>query len=572
MSKRTVTLFMWGYQEHYALTIRRLAEGTLREIGAASEVEVLLVGARRPGSHMPHPVCIVPEDGRWSLSLFDGLESLVHMEIPKHPMSSMFYGDEPSMRDKPEWTRQAVISEQIRARLAEYDLANDVVSFVITPGIVGDYHVAVVLQVPGATLRAHPELKGKNWQSEEYDMSFIRSCLNGVLEVAKGQLLRPDPGRSIHDDILTPSEVIQRAARSFMYQAISLIDIHHMTDGLHENLNQISALRYEGGEGVGRMLIVKDGVPCDFVAGVTDPVPVRETRWVRKLLQMASMDLPLIATPNHVLGLGRLADPADGAIVVDFLGHQDWEVRWKDLPLLRTQLGKSRLPQEVIPEARFRDNVELLFPTTDDTNRSRLWEVLRLQVRQPHGNSVIVAADAEREAERLSRQCTRIVPTPVTSELLTRASRIDGGLLIDPTGRCFAIGVILDGETTDECQPSRGARFNSAVRYIHASQVRRMAIVYSDDRTLDIIPLLNPRMSREKIVSALADLEAATIDTYHRPRLFLDRHRFYLSPEQCVAANAAMERIYATPQTLGEIRLSLAPFSHDPAMNSSYLY
>lgn len=99
-----------------------------------------------------------------------------------------------------------------------------------------------------------------------------------------------------------------------------------------------------------------------------------------------------------------------------------------------------------------------------------------------------------------------------------------------------------------------------------------MAIVYSDDRTLDIIPLLNPRVSREKIVAALADLEVATTDTYHRPRYFLDRHRFYLSLEQCAAANAAMERIYATPQRVGEIRLTLIPFSPDPAMDSRYLY
>jgi hypothetical protein len=563
---------MWGYQEHYASVIRRLAESTLSEIGAPSEAEVLLVGVRRPGSQAPHPVCLEPENGRWPLSLFDRLESQVLAEIPKHPMSSMVYGDEPSMRDKPEWTRQAVISEQVRTRLAEYDLANDVVSFVITPGIIGEYHVAVVLQVPGATLRAHPELKGRSWDGEEYDMSFIRSCLNEVLKVAKTQLLLPEPGRGIHSDILTASELAQRASVWFLYQVSSLIGNDYICNNLHENLHRISSLRYEGDEGVGRMLVVKDGVRCDFVVRLAEPVQFDSSRWVRKLVQMASMDLPLIASLSHVHGIGRVADSGSAAIVVDFLGHQDWEVQWEGQPLLRTQLGKSRLPQEVVPEGRFRDNVELLFPATDAEDRGRLWDLLRLQVRQPHGSSVIVAADAEREAARLSRQCTRIVPTLVTPELLTRASRIDGGLLIDPTGWCFAIGVILDGETTKECQPSRGARFNSAVRYVYASQVGRMAIVYSDDRTLDIIPLLNPRVSRKKIEDALADLEAATMDTYHRPRHFLDRHRFYLSPEQCADANAAMERIYATPHRVGEIRLTLEPFSPDPAMNSRYLY
>lgn len=83
-----------------------------------------------------------------------------------------------------------------------------------------------------------------------------------------------------------------------------------------------------------------------------------------------------------------------------------------------------------------------------------------------------------------------ITPVLVTPELLARASRIDGGLLLDPAGHCCAIGVVLDGEASDDCQPSRGARYNSAVRYVHGSPSRRMAIVYSDDQTLDVVPLL----------------------------------------------------------------------------------
>jgi hypothetical protein len=474
------------------------------------------------------------------------------------------------MRDKPQWTRQAVISEQLHARLAEYDRLNDVVSFVVTPGYVGDSDVAVVLQVPGATLRAHPELKGKGWRNEEYDMSFIRSCLGEVLQAARNSLLCPEPGRGVYDDMPTTSEVILRAARSFMRVVVSLIDNHYI-GGLYEPLEGISALRYEGDEGIGRLLITQDAIVCDFIAKLEEPVPLRQTRWARKLMQMASVDLPLIASPDRIYGLGRLVDSKSPAIIVDFHGHQDWEVRWKDQLLLRTQLGAPRLPQEAIPEARFRDNVGRLFSTSNNADQSRLWEVLRLQVRQPRGSLVIVAEDAESEAKRLSRQSTPITPILVTPELLARAGRIDGGLLLDPTGHCFAVGVILDGETRDECQPSRGARFNSAVRYVYASETRRMAIVYSDDRTLDVIPLLRPRVARAKIAAAVAELEAATTDTYHRARYFLDTHRFYLSPEQCAIANAAMKRIYATPAEVGEIRLSLRPFEPDPAMDDSYL-
>lgn len=172
---------------------------------------------------------------------------------------------------------------------------------------------------------------------------------------------------------------------------------------------------------------------------------------------------------------------------------------------------------------------------------------------------------------RSRREDTRIAPVLVSPELLSRASRIDGALLLDPAGRCFAIGVVLDGDARPECLPSRGARYNSAVRYVHASGPSRMAIVYSDDRTMDVVPLLRPRMPRDKIASAVASLEAANKEDYHGPRFFLDQHRFYLTAEQCDRANAAIERIHQTPLEVGELRIPHRAFEPDPGMDDSYL-
>jgi hypothetical protein len=88
-----------------------------------------------------------------------------------------------------------------------------------------------------------------------------------------------------------------------------------------------------------------------------------------------SVDLPLIASPDRIYGLGRLVDSQSPAIIVDFHGHQDWEIRWENQLLIRTELGMPRLPQEAMPEARFRDNVGRLFPTSNNVDHSRLWEV-----------------------------------------------------------------------------------------------------------------------------------------------------------------------------------------------------
>ena len=55
-----------------------------------------------------------------------------------------------------------------------------------------------------------------------------------------------------------------------------------------------------------------------------------------------------------------------------------------------------------------------------------------------------------------------------------------------------------------------------------------MEIVYSDDRTLDIVPLLWPQVSRARLAGAVAEIQATDLEGYYAPRAFLDKHSFYL--------------------------------------------
>lgn len=569
MTRRYIDMFMWGYQEHYVIRLKSLARDVLRLIGADEEADVFLVGVRRPGAGPGHLVCVEPEAGRWPPTLFAGLEADVEAAIPQHELSRMFFGDEPSMRDKPEWTRQAVITEQVLARLAAWDVERRTSSLAITPGVVGDYHVCVVLQVPSGTLESQPQLTGANYRGEPFEFSYIRGCLLEVLEAGRSELIRPEPGRSFRDDMRGASEIVLRAARTFGLHVARTVDERYIGQSLFDQLNEISALRYEGDEGVGRMAFVgPTSLGTDVVLKLDKPVPLYEARWARKLLQLATTAQPLVATPERILGLGR---SPEGALAVDFHGHQDWELRLGDRLLLRTRLGQPKLPQEPLPEARFKDNVARLFPGTTPEDHERLWQIMRLQTRLPHGSLVVIAADAEAEAARLAQQATRVEPVLVTEALLTRATRIDGAVLLDPSGVCVAIGVVLDGPAHDDCLPARGGRYNSAVRYVHAADARRLAIVYSDDRTLDVVPLLRPRVSRAQLTAALAALSTATLDDYHEPRNFLDAHRFYLDAAQCDAVNQALKRIHATPLEAGGIRMQISPFLPHPEMDESYL-
>lgn len=142
-----------------------------------------------------------------------------------------------------------------------------------------------------------------------------------------------------------------------------------------------------------------------------------------------------------------------------------------------------------------------------------MWQVFDSLVSSEHGCMLVVADDAATEATRLSQQGTPIKPPLLTPELFRRVSRIDGTVLADPNGICHAIGVILDGTANDDCTPARGSRFNSGVRYVNGASTRRLAIVVSDDRTVDVFPMLRPRISRAELESHIAALEACILDT-----------------------------------------------------------
>ena len=111
MARQTISLFMWGYQSHFRHRIEYLARDVLKGLGASVDAMALLVGVCRPGHANQNPVCVEPEDGRWPLALFDGLVDSVEDVYSKHHLQDMFFGDEPSMRDKPEWMRRDSVTE-----------------------------------------------------------------------------------------------------------------------------------------------------------------------------------------------------------------------------------------------------------------------------------------------------------------------------------------------------------------------------------------------------------------------------------------------------------------------------
>lgn len=567
---QVINLFMWGYQTHFRATLKYLSERTLKLIGIDVEPTVFLVGLARPLCSSVHSVCIEPETGCCTLEDFSDLASRVENAIQKHPSQQIFYGDELATREKPENIRRLVISEEVKRILQLDDEKMAVQSFVSTAYPINDHYVVCVVRIPDRLFKQFSPIH-YCWDGKSIETSFLHECLRSVLDEACRGLSRPDPGRDGGLQAMRAAEeVVRRAARNFM--RLPFIGQIINTSDLFDRFNRLSQIMYEGRTGVGRIVLAAADDPnVQYVLRFATPVPFEQVRWARKALQMATKDIALIAGYDSIFGLGKITNVSAQPFCVDFLDHHHWDFKYRGEVLLRVRFGEARLPQEPIGGERFADNMNRIFPGITDEAVKRFKIILDLLMQLPHGSMLVIARDAGDEARRLEMQGTPIKPTALTRELLERSTSIDGTILADPEGVCHAIGVILDGTANEDCTPSRGARYNSAVRYVGNGPGERMAFVISEDRTLDIIPLLRERISRKEIEQAVDAIEVATLDNYHKPRSFLDDHRFYLSAQQCAVINRALDRIESESKRVGQIMLITPRFDPCPAMNDSYL-
>ncbi|MEJ1337135.1 MAG: hypothetical protein RNU03_13720 [Candidatus Sedimenticola sp. (ex Thyasira tokunagai)] len=578
MSRHAINLYMWGYQQHYRIMLEFHVKEVFKRLGVDVAPKVLLVGALAPQKISPNPVCVEPEDNEWPLILFADLLDSIEATVKNHCMQNVFYGDGPSMRDKPGIIRKDSVATAVRESLSLFDADNGVRSFCSAAHLVDDYYVVPVIQIPESVFQQFPPLKETmNGDPRSFSgyRSFIHACMSILLSEAIDELHHSDPGRSGMKNMRKAGEIVRDAASHFMHTPGAAVMNQYIHTDLFERFNMISSLMYEGVEGKGQLLLANpDSNAIDFVLRFKEPVLFREPRWARKILQMAAKDIALIADSECIYGLGKLKTEYDSSLqnvfLIAFLDHYHWELRCEDKVLLVSHYGEPKLPQESITRDQFVVNYARVFPESSVGDQDHLWGLFNIAIRQNHGSMIIVAADAAMETQRLTQQGTVIEPILMTEELLSRVSDIDGTIILDPHGICHAVGVILDGAATTDCTPSRGSRFNSGLRYVNAGVAGRLAIVVSEDHTVDIIPMLLPQIKRDDIELNISALERATLDDYHKARNWLDGNRFYFNDEQCKRINSALDRIEALPKDMGEITIITRRFKPDPSMEDSY--
>ena len=210
----------------------------------------------------------------------------------------------------------------------------------------------------------------------------------------------------------------------------------------------------------------------------------------------------------------------------------------------------------------------------------RIVSLAREAEKEEHGTILVVSAGAKCEAERLATQGTCISPKRLTPELLRNLTPIDGAILLNPEGECYAFGVVLDGKATEIGDPARGARYNSAIRYVKSSKLPCLTIVVSEDGGIDFFPNLKPMIRRSHIEKAITSLrdelkkEKVNYRKYNEALNWLEKNSFYLLPQDCSDINKLVEAIEEKlkAEEPMAMRILRNRFTPDPNMDVKLYY
>jgi hypothetical protein len=404
--------------------------------------------------------------------------------------------------------------------------------------------------------------------------SLIDATIKEYLDGCADALLKPDPGSRLSILNREYEEIIRSAGRRLMFTPGWAGNTIH---GLYDACNMISSLKYEGIDGNGKMLISSRGHSnIETIIELESPVSVNNYRAVRKLLEMSSSEFSILSDANKIYGFGNLTGNYDqnkeNLFSINFKGYYSWELEHDNHKMMFVKNGKPKLSKTVIEKSKFKNSVKRIL---NNANEEDLWEIVIEATKQKHGTMIVISNGAKDEAKRLKNQSTKIKPIQITNKIVNMLTSIDGAVLIDPKGVCHAIGVILDGMASEKGTSARGARYNSAIRYIETSNYPTLAVVISEDSTVNLIPDLMPQISKSRIIEKIDILERLqneedniSVKKFNHTMDWLTNYSFYLDKDMCEKINTLKKEIQ--PKLDTDMKILYPDLTPNEEMNETY--
>jgi DisA bacterial checkpoint controller nucleotide-binding len=584
--RQTISQFMWGYQRPFRVGIEFSAKSAFRAIGAGVDPQALLVGFRAT-DQASFDRCIEPENDLIAQADLSEVESRARELYGQHEDFGLRHSV-PGVHE----ARHRALQDRLRGEalceaLARSEAGRGRRFFASTPQLIENYDIYAVVGVVAHRWDELPTLTTRGRDRVNVASSLPEAVMLTVLSYASQAMSRRVPPIGFADESGTETaDILRLAARRFVHDVARLSE-QWLGSQLHEHLDAVAALPYEGRAGSGTIVLAADNAQTrsddlEVVVSFRTPIEISETRAFRKVVEMSGQSLHVLSDGERAYGLGRIRDTYDAAKESVFhltvIDRSSWNLRHGETVLLEVENGQPRLPRDPLSKFTFNDTVQRLFPEATDTHVAALWDLARAAQDQPHGTMLVVHRDAAGEAIRLAPQALAIEPTLLSREHLRAITNIDGAVLVAPDGLCHAAGVILDGQATGHGDQARGARYNSAVRYRHAARDDCLVIIVSEDGMIDLLPDLMPRVAPRRIEEAVCSLEAAAtgqvnFEKFYRARDHVLSLSFYLSGEQCDRVNAATNRVedYREANSASSLRFYSSGFEPNPDMNATFL-
>lgn len=267
----------------------------------------------------------------------------------------------------------------------------------------------------------------------------------------------------------------------------------------------LSAEKYESNDCVAGMCFINNSISeikLEYIFG-TDIYLDDESniRVIRKLMEIVNHSELMLAVQYKeeidswkITGLvsNRLENKD---VIIWFNGKMSWSMSIGIEEQFKFAKGKYELNIGDSEEERL-DN---LVSTVDENYKCTVKEIVRILQQQKHGTSAILLDGncIKREVDRLCNVNRGIPVYPFDFRTGDRnkigLTNIDGALLLDENGICYAIGIIVDGKVIKKGENGRGARYNSIDNYIcwlkreMYPESSPIGIVVSEDGMVDVI-------------------------------------------------------------------------------------
>lgn len=290
----------------------------------------------------------------------------------------------------------------------------------------------------------------------------------------------------LENNFVCYNELFRRAALDGEYFLYLYSDI----------FNTLSTMKYENAENKGTIISLEYYREDDFESlrknydikiEFKEPIPIEEAQYkrIRKVMEISNQEYSLLINDKReIFAIGTISKENDRKFYkVSFNGYLRWNLCIDGKKYIEYE---NMIPRFIDTAAGIsEEDIQKFKDTFSIYNANAFKRIVNEATKQGHGTMVVFAENAKEEADRLDMTGICIKPISLEGDgIVYASSSIDGAIMCDENGECFAIGIILDGKTSKYADSSRGARYNSAIRYLKQQKdkcKKTFIVVISED-------------------------------------------------------------------------------------------